>query len=125
MKTKAASSIVKIECHRYVSDWYKTETVEIDLNEWNYFTVDFRGESDWHLIGHKSENDKWVQKEFSVHGIYRNSLIEFIRAANSHNPYQKCKVSRFNNLHYYGNFYAELAKLLNDVANKKDGKDGL
>lgn len=120
--TDKPKSITTVECIKYVSDWYQNVTIEIDLNEWTYFTVDFRGESDWYLIGHKCENDKWIQKEFGEHGIWRNRLVDFIVEANSHSQYQKCKVSCFNNMHYYSNFYEELSKLFRDVAIKAERK---
>lgn len=116
--SKVKKNIVTIECLRYTLDWYQEVKVEVDLDEWTFFCVDYRGENSWHLIGHKTVNDKWVQEELSLSGIYRNSLVNFIRAANSykHKKYGVlCEVSRFNNLHYYKGFYKELADLLASV----------
>ena len=118
----AKSNIVKVRCFHFWSDWTDINKIEIDLEKYVFFEIDYRGS--WHIKGHKcDENYKWTVEELSDHGVVSAlDLAEFIVSANTYNPYQRCKVSRFNNLHYYGGFYEELQKLLGLVAEKAAAK---
>lgn len=117
-----ASNIVKLRTYEYSIDWSYEREVEINLDEYSFFECDYRLGS-WHLIGHKCDKGtyKWEAKELSIHWCYLMDIAEFIYKANKYmqektNGSQSCKVSRFNSLHYEGNFYKELQRLFNAVA---------
>lgn len=105
------------------SDWTEIKEIEINLDEYVFFEVDYRGENSWHIIGHKCDkNYKWTTEELSDHevaSIY--DLAKFIAQTNAYDngKFQPCKVSRFNNLHYYDGFYDELTRLF-DLVKKVD-----
>ncbi len=107
--------IIKVKCIHYSLDWSYDNDVEIDLDRYVFFHIDYRGSSSWHIVGHAYEDNEWKEKELSDAGVSSiDELARFIAAANAYNngKWQNCKVSRFNNLHYSGGFYEELAKLL-------------
>ena len=110
------NSIVKVECMHFWSDWTEIKEIEINLDEWIFFSVEYRGENSWHIVGYKCDSDyKWTEEELSDHqvsSIY--NLAKFIAQANAYKgkKIQHCKVSRFNNLHYSSSFYEDLQKLL-------------
>lgn len=116
------SNIVKVRCMHFWSDWTEIKDIEINVDEFIFFEVDYRGEDSWHIIGHRgNENHEWKGTELSDHqvaSIY--DLAEFISKVNScdNGKYQPCKVSRFNNLHYSDSFYQELQSLLALVEKK-------
>ena len=117
-----ASNIVKLRTYEYSIDWSYEREVEINLDEYSFFECDYRL-GGWHLIGHKcnKETYEWTSEELSIHFCYLMDIAEFIYKANKYmyektKGYQSCKVSRFNNLHYDGNFYEALQKLFGAVA---------
>lgn len=116
------SNIVRVRCMHFWSDWTEIKDIEINVDEFIFFEVDYRGEDSWHIIGHRcNENHKWKGTELSDHqvaSIY--DLAEFISKVNScdKGKYKPCKVSRFNNLHYSDSFYQELQSLLALVEKK-------
>ena len=124
------NNIVKVNCMHFWSDWTDMNDVEINLDEYVFFSIEYRGEDSWHIVGHKCDkNHNWTTRELSDHQVSSISdLADFIVAANAYpkskGKMQDCKVSRFNNLHYSGSFYKELAKLLEIVANKEKKKEG-
>ena len=72
--------------YRYEIDWSYDYEIEIDLDEWVYFEVDYRGENSWHLIGHKcDDNYKWTEKELSYHWVTFTDMVDFIVKANNLN----------------------------------------
>jgi hypothetical protein len=116
--------IVIVKCYRFWSDCTSIESVEINLKEYAFFELDYRLDS-WHIIAHKKVNEEWVSNSISVHGVCGNqTLVDFIIKCNSFNEHQKCKVSRFNNLHYGSRFYKELIKLLTAVEEKANSQKG-
>lgn len=122
---KKASNIVKLTKHEFWLDWYRDEEIEINLDDYVFFECDYRCDT-WYLIGHKcSEDYKWSQEQLSGHWSYLNEIAKFIYEANKYartNPtkWQDCKVSRFNNLHYSGDFYKALQKLFDMVAKMEE-----
>lgn len=46
-------NIVKLKCTDFTTDWYRDKEIEIDIDQFIYFEIDYRGENSWHLIGHK------------------------------------------------------------------------
>lgn len=118
------ANIVKLKTYRYEIDWSYDYEIEIDIDEWVYFTVDYRGENSWHLIGHKCDKDyNWSQKELSYHWVCFWDMVDFIVKANAvkdKDGFTRCQVSEFNNLHYSKNFYSELARLLEAVKKKEE-----
>lgn len=109
------NSIVKVECMHFLSDWTEIKEIEINLDEYVFFEIDYRGKDSWHIKGHKvNDNCEWTERELSDHqvcSIY--DLAKFIAQANAYDngKFQPCKVSRFNNLHYNNGFYEELTRL--------------
>jgi len=103
---------LNLECIRQTIDWVEYPIVEIDVDKYVFFQLDYRGDRGiWYLIGHKcDDNHKWTTDELSVHGCYFKNICNFIKEVN------KCKgrnmVSRFNNLHYSNGYYDELNRLL-------------
>lgn len=129
-----SSNIVKLRTYEYSIDWSYEREVEINLDEYSFFECDYRLGT-WHLIGHKFDREtyKWTTEELSIHWCFVMDVAEFIYKANKYmyektNGYQRCKVSRFNNLHYSEEFYEALQRLLNAVAKieeaeKKESED--
>ena len=126
-----ASNIVKLITYEYSIDWSYRVEVEINLDEYAFFEVDYRGGNSWHLIGHKCDREtyKWTTKELSIHWCYLMDIAEFIYKANKYmyektKGHQRCKVSRFNNLHYCEDFYKELQRLFEAVEKvKRESED--
>lgn len=109
------SNIVKVECMHFWSDWTDIKEIEINLDEYVFFEIDYRGEDSWHIKGYKCDSKhRWTEEELSEHqvsSIY--DVAKFIVQANAYDSgkFQPCKVSRFNNLHYSGGFYEDLQRL--------------
>lgn len=122
----------EITCYRFWSDWTDLPKVLIDLDAWDRFIVEFRGENSWHIIGIK--DDKEI--ELSLHGILYSSLVEFL-AFMSTTKIDKwrtyvCKVYDFRKFHFGNCFIPEIARLLNDVNSSikklnesNDGKEAM
>lgn len=111
------NNLIKVKCIHYSHDWIDIKEVEINLDEYVFFEIDYRGDNSWHIIGHKCDKDyNWTSTELSVHCVLGiREVAKFIAYANiypqSKGKFQECKVSRFNNLHYYGKFYKALEEL--------------
>ena len=116
-------NIVKLKTWKYEIDWSYDYEVEIDIDEYVFFTVDFRLGS-WHLIGHKcDENYNWTEHELSYHWVDFSDMVDFIVKANNvkdKSGFTRCRVSKFKNLHYSKNFYSELARLLEAVEKEQE-----
>ena len=114
------SNIVELITYRYSIDWSYQEKVKIDLDEYVFFECEYRCDS-WHLIGHKyiKETERWITKELSAHWCHAGDIAKFIYQANKYarqsKKIQNCKVSRFNNLHYSGDFYKSLQTIFDMV----------
>ena len=112
-------NVITVRCMHFWSDWTDIRDIEINLDDWVFFEVDYRGENSWHIKGYKcDENYKWTALELSDHCVCSiDDVAEFIAKANAYKKakYQPCKVSRFNNLHYNDSFYDALARLLEKV----------
>ena len=117
-----SNNIVKFTKHEHWLDWYHDEKIEINLDDYVFFECDYRCDT-WYLIGHKCSKDyKWSQEQLSGHWSYPNEIAKFIYEANKYarTKYQPCKVSRFNNLHYSGDFYKAMQKLFEMVAKMEE-----
>lgn len=118
-------NIVKVQCMHFWSDWTELVDVEIDLDKYVFFSIEWRGNDSWHIVGYKCDKEyNWTTEELSEHQVTSvGDLADFIVYANAYpkskGKFQGCKVSRFNNLHYGGAFYRELSKLLKLVADKE------
>ena len=118
-------NIAKVNCMHFWSDWTEMRDVEIDLDKYVFFSIEYRGIDSWHIVGYKCDKDyKWTTEELSDHQVSNvRDLADFIVYANAYpkskGKFQDCKVSRFNNLHYGGNFYNELSSLLEMVSDKE------
>lgn len=119
------NNIVKVKCMHFWSDWTEIRDVEIDLDKYVFFSIEYRGINSWHIVGYKVDNEhNWTTKELSDHQVTNVfELSDFIVYANAYpksiGKFQGCKVSRFNNLHYDCSFYSELSKLLKIVECKE------
>lgn len=119
------SNIVKVECMHFWSDWTDIKEIEINLDEYVFFEIDYRGKNSWHIKGHKCDgNYHWTEEELSYHqvsSIY--DVAKFIAQANAYDngKFQPCKVSRFNNLHYDGGFYEDLQRIF-ELVKKYEGE---
>lgn len=120
-----SQNIVKVKCMYFWSDWTEIREVEINLDEYVFFEVDYRGDDSWHIKGHKCDSEyDWTVEELSEHQVLSlYDTAEFIAQANAYKgeKFQRCRVSRFNNLHYSGRFYENLQRLLELV--KKYGAE--
>ena len=109
------NNVIKVKCYHFWSDWTDIKDIEINIDDYIFFSIEYRCNS-WHIVGHKcSKENNWTTFELSDHGVVSTrELAQFIAKANNQESekYQPCKVSRFNNLHYSGNFYYALEKLL-------------
>ena len=109
-------NIAKVNCIHYSHDWSYIITKEINLDEYVFFEIDYRGNS-WHIKGHKCDpNYHWSEEELSEHEVKDiGEVAKFIAHANAYpksiGKFQDCKVSRFNNLHYSDSFYEALTSL--------------
>lgn len=109
------NNIVKVECKNFSLDDVDFKDVSINIDEYVFFEVDYRGKDSWHIKGYKCDSDyHWTEEELSDHqvsSIY--DVAKFIAEANAYESgkFQPCKVSRFNNLHYSGGFYEDLQRL--------------
>lgn len=119
------SNIVKVECMHFWSDWIDIREIEINLDEYVFFEIDYRGKDSWHIKGHKCDSEyNWTEEELSDHQVsHISDVAKFIAQANAYEKtksYQPCKVSRFNNLHYGGGFYRDLQRLF-ELVEKYNG----
>ncbi len=111
------NNVAKVECMHFWSDWTDIKEIEINLDEYVFFEIDYRGKDSWHIKGHKcNDNYEWTEEELSEHqvsSIY--DVAKFIAQANAYDSgkFQPCKVSRFNNLHYDSNFMRNCQGCLN------------
>lgn len=112
------NNIVKVQCMHFYSDWTDLKDVEIDLDKYVFFGIEYRGKDSWHIVGYKCDDKyNWTTEELSEHQVTSiGHLADFIAYANAYpkskGRLQGCKVSRFNNLHYDNSFYSELSILL-------------
>lgn len=109
-------NIVKLKCADYTIDWVRDKTIEVDVDNYVFFEIDYRGESSWHLIGHSfiKETGKWQTTEFHYEICSIYNMAYFIAQANNipdKSGILRNRVSRFNDLHYNTEFYKELKKL--------------
>ena len=119
------NNIVKVNCMHFWSDWTDLRDVEIDLDKYVFFSIEYRGINSWHIVGYNVDDEhNWTTEELSDHQVTSVSeLADFIVYANAYpksiGKFQGCKVPRFNNLHYDDSFYSELSKLLKIVECKE------
>lgn len=100
---------VTITCYRFWSDWTDLVPVEIDIDEYNWFELQYRQDR-WFIIGSKYENDKWHYTDLTIHGIISTlDVAKFVKVANNKiNKYStlNCKpklIDYINELHNYLN----------------------
>ena len=116
------SNIVKLKTWLYLIDESYDYDIDVDIDEYVFFSVEYRLKS-WHLVGHKcDDNYKWTTKEISYHWVDFNDLVDFIVSANNVKDdfgNTRCRVSRFNSLHYSNSFYNALSELFKAVEEKQ------
>lgn len=107
-------NVIKVKCYHFWSDWTDINDIEINIDDYVFFSIEYR--CSWHIVGHKCDKEyNWTTRDLSDHGVVSSKeLARFIAMVNNqeHEKYQPCKVSRFNNLHYQGDFYDALEYLL-------------
>ena len=50
------NNIAKLRCMHFWSDWTDIKEIEINLDEYVFFEIDYRGQDSWHIIGNKCDN---------------------------------------------------------------------
>lgn len=108
----ATKDIVQLECFHFWSDWTTFEKVDINLNKYQAFRIDYRCDS-WHVMGYRYDgySEKWEQDELSIHQACPQSLISFIKELNKRNK----PIYEFRNYHNSNGFANSLQKLLCNV----------
>lgn len=93
-------------------EWYEWSDVAIDTDEYNSFSLDYRGS--WHLIGNKynKEIEKWEHKELSKCEASYTSLVKFLAKIDK-------PISEIHNTHCYTDFTKNALNLLNDIEVEK------
>lgn len=89
-------SKVKITCFHFWSDWTDMTPREIDLDEWNWFELQYRCDL-WYIIGSKynQKQDKWYEQELADHGVVsKYELAKFVKAAGA--KINKISTNNFN-----------------------------
>ena len=111
-------NIVKLECSKFTLDWYIDKEIEIDVDKYVFFEVEYRGgDVAWYLQGHRyiENTQKWVVDDFDYHMCRTYEMAKFIAKVNklySEQGFVRNRVSRFNNLHYSTDFNEKLSNLL-------------
>lgn len=111
-------NIVKLECSEFTIDWYRDKEIEINIDKYVFFEVEYRGgDAAWYLQGHRYIEDtgKWVVDDFDYHMCKTYEMAKFISKANKikdRSGFVRNRISRFNNLHYSTDFYEKLSNLL-------------
>lgn len=97
---------VKVTCYRFWSDWTDLVPVEIDIDEYNWFELQYRQDR-WFIIGSKYENDKWNYTDLTIHGIVSiKDVANFVKVASK-------KVNKFSTL----NSMPNLIDYINEIHN--------
>lgn len=95
---------VKVTCYRFWSDWTDLVPVEIDIDEYNQFELQYRQDR-WFIIGLNYENDKWHYTDLTIHGIVsKKDVANFINVANN-------KIYKYSTL----NSKPDLIKYINNI----------
>lgn len=119
-------NIIKLKTQRYEIDWTYEYEINIDVDKYAYFIVEYRLAS-WHLIGgicHQNEKEyKFTEEELSYDYVIFKDMVDFV--ANVNNIEDKygqkfCKVADFRNLHQSPTFFKALTQLLQAVKNKQN-----
>lgn len=111
-------NIVKLKCSKFTLDWYIDKEIEIDVDKYVFFEVEYRGgDAAWYLQGHRYIEDtkKWVVDDFDYHMCRTYEIAKFIAKVNkikNEDGFVRNRISRFNNLHYSTDFYEKLSNLL-------------
>lgn len=97
---------VTITCYRFWSDWTDLVPVEIDIDEYNWFELQYRQDR-WFIIGSKYINDKWHYTDLTIHGIVSTrDVANFVKVANN-------KINKYSTL----NSPPDLIKYINELHN--------
>ena len=114
--------IIELECTDFTTDWYRDKKIQIDIDKYVFFEVEYRGGdcASWYLIGHRydKDTDKWITEDFDYHMCNTHKMAKFIAKVNNikdKNGFTRNRVSRFNNLHYAEDFYEKLNNLFNNI----------
>lgn len=119
-------NIVKLKTQRYEIDWTYEYEINIDVDKYAYFIVEYRLAS-WHLIGgicHKNEKEyTFEEEELSYDYVIFKDMVDFIVNANNIEDkygHKICKVADFKNLHQSPTFCKELTQLLQAIEKKQN-----
>ena len=70
--------LIQVCCGDVCFEWFDWKLVEINTDDYGYFSLDYRMGS-WHLIGYyKINEEKWTSKELSKCQLSYSGAIEFI-----------------------------------------------
>ena len=97
---------ITITCYRFWSDWTDLVPVEIDIDEYNWFELQYRQDR-WFIIGSKFENNKWHYTDLTIHGIISiRDVANFVKVANK-------KINKFSTLNSMPNLIDYINKIHN------------
>lgn len=104
--------LIQVCCGDVCFEWFDWKPVEINTDDYGYFSLDYRMGS-WHLIGYyKINEEKWTSRELSKCQLSYNGAIEFILKTDK-------PIYSFTNCHNSKDFPEALSKLLKAVEKEK------
>lgn len=99
-------SKVSVTCFHFWSDWTDMTPREIDLDEWDWFELQYRCDL-WYIIGSKydKKRDKWDRYELTDHGVVGiRDLAKFIKVAGE-------KINKISTNNYKSDLVRQIAKI--------------
>ena len=97
---------IKVTCFHFWSDWTDTTPREIDLDEWDWFELQYRCDL-WYIIGYKydKKQNKWHKQELTDHGVVGSiELAKFIKVATN-------KINKYSTNDYQTDLIRKVAKV--------------
>ena len=96
---------VTITCFRFWSDWTDLVPVEINIDEYNWFEVQYRQDR-WFIIGANFINEKWKYSDLTIHGIVSTrDVANFVKVANN-------KINKFSTLNSFPNLISHIKDVI-------------
>lgn len=95
-----------VHCFHFWSDWTDINPIEIDLDEWNWFELQYRCDR-WFIIGSKydKKREKWENKDLSDHGVVGiKELANFVKVASE-------KINKFSTNNYKPNLAEKIVEI--------------
>ena len=70
--------LIQVCCGDVCFEWFDWKLVEINTDDYGYFSLDYRMGS-WHLIGYYKRNEEWIIKMFEEKDIEVLDLIYYLK----------------------------------------------